>query len=111
MTFSSLLRRLAAFGKFQPSESTRQTCHSTGPADGTSTSSRADLSEGFRESIRQVIQHAYIGGISVNGDYYRYNAQLVAAAASLGLLTTETHLEGFTRIYRPTHAGMGWVQC
>jgi hypothetical protein len=46
----------------------------------------------------------------VNGDYYRYNAQVVAAAASLGLLTTETSLEGFTRTFRPTQAGMAWCQ-
>lgn len=71
---------------------------------------RTDLGEDFKASITQVIQHAYIGGIAVNGDYYRYNAQVVAAAASLGLLTTETSLEGFTRTYRPTHAGLSWCQ-
>gem|GEM_PF-4672889 len=51
---------------------------------------------------------AYMGGIAVNGDYYRYNAQAVAAAASMGLLTTLTP-EGYGRVYRPTQEGVAWV--
>lgn len=69
----------------------------------------ADLPEGLQGFIRAALVEAYVRGIFVNGDYYRAHAQVVAAAASLGLLTTETP-EGFTRTYRPTQAGMAWCQ-
>lgn len=61
------------------------------------------------DALDRVIVEAYINGIYVNSDYYRAHAQEVAAAASLGFLTTETP-EGFGRVYRPTASGMVWVQ-
>lgn len=63
----------------------------------------------LQEKLDRVILEAYTYGIAINGDSYRYNAHAVSAAASMGLLTTQTH-EGFTRHYRPTLAGMAWVQ-
>lgn len=63
----------------------------------------------LREHIDRVILESYTYGIAINGDFYRYNAHAVSAAASLGLLTTETH-EGFTRHFRPTYEGMAWIQ-
>lgn len=59
--------------------------------------------------VRKIIASAYVNGIAVNGDLYRYNAQVVAAATSMGLLTTETP-EGYARTYRPTEAGLAWLR-
>lgn len=63
----------------------------------------------FAEQLDHVVAEAYICGISVNGDFYRANAAAVAAAASMGFLTTRT-VDGYGRVYRPTLAGMAWVQ-
>lgn len=53
-----------------------------------------------------MLVEAYMNGIAVNGDFYRYNAQVVAAAASMGLLTTETREGSFGRQYRVTGRGL-----
>lgn len=68
------------------------------------------IDQELSEQFDTVIVQAYMNGISVNGDYYRYNAQVVAAAVSSGLLTTQTTYGNFSRTYRPTHQGLLWVQ-
>lgn len=53
---------------------------------------------------------AYMDGIAVQSNMARSHAGLVAAAASMGLLTTETHEGSFGRTWRPTQDGYLWVQ-
>ena len=68
------------------------------------------VDEELAAELDRVITEAYVYGIAVNGDYYRYNAQQVAAAVSLGYLTTQQESGVFGRTYRPTYSGMFWVQ-
>jgi hypothetical protein len=57
----------------------------------------------------EVVIKAYMDGISIQSDWFRYNAQLVAAAASMGFISTKTTNGFFGRTWRPTHAGMRWL--
>jgi hypothetical protein len=61
-------------------------------------------------ALDSVINRAYMDGIAVNGDWARYNAQALAAAASRGLITTLTGEGHYGRIWRPTYGGIVWVQ-
>lgn len=55
-----------------------------------------------------VLHLAYEDGLKLQSNTARQYAQTIAAAASLGLLTTYT-VEGFGRTWRPTHKGMEWA--
>lgn len=52
-----------------------------------------------------MLSKAYVGGLSVQSDWARTNAQAVAMTASLGLLTTFTG-DDFGRTWRPTPEGL-----
>lgn len=61
------------------------------------------------EQLGSVINKAYMDGIAINGDFARYNAQVIAAAASRGLITSCTPEGLYGRIWRPTQSGMLWA--
>ena len=78
----------------------------------TETQPQDGIDEALARELDRVITEAYLYGIAVNGDYYRYHAQEVGAALSLGYLTTR-NCDGtgaFGRVYRPTYSGILWVQ-
>jgi hypothetical protein len=60
-------------------------------------------------AIEAVVHDAYEAPRSVQSDWARKNAQEVAAAASLGLITT-VHRSAFGRLWRPTAAGLVLVE-
>lgn len=51
-----------------------------------------------------------MNGLSVAANRARTEAAALAAAASLGLLTTENADGSFGRVWRPTTAGYLWVR-
>lgn len=63
----------------------------------------------LRKQLLGVLQLAYENGIAIQSDAARLNGQTVAAAASLGLITTRTH-EGFGRRWRPTAKGLAFYE-
>ena len=64
----------------------------------------------FLDAIDQIIQVSYMGGIAIQSDYARQKASAVAAAASLGLITTEESDGTYGRVWRPTHCGFLWLK-
>ena len=57
-----------------------------------------------------VVDHVYLkGGVSIQSDWSRLNALAVSAAASLGLITTESS-EGFGRVWRVTFKGIVYLE-
>lgn len=57
-----------------------------------------------------MICEAYTDGIAVQSNRARYRGQEIAAAASMGLLTTEEPDGSFGRVWRPTSAGYLWLR-
>lgn len=55
-----------------------------------------------------VVSNAWHRGVAIQSDWARVNGAAVAAAASLGYITTETP-EGFGRVWRPTAIGLNFV--
>lgn len=53
---------------------------------------------------------AYMDGIAVQSNLARSKAAELAAAASMGLLTTEGADGSFGRVWRPSGAGYLWVK-
>jgi hypothetical protein len=53
---------------------------------------------------------AYLNGITVQSNLARYKGQQIAAAASMGLLTTEEPDGSFGRTWRPSAAGYLWLK-
>jgi hypothetical protein len=52
-----------------------------------------------------VIERAWLNGISVQSNFFRDNAQLVAQCASMQYITTET-VDGYSKYWRPTPSGV-----
>jgi hypothetical protein len=76
-----------------------------GPTTSAATGPR--LTEELRESILDVLDRVRYGTLTIQSDWARSNGTAVAAAASLGLISTETP-EGFGRIWRLTAAGFAF---
>jgi hypothetical protein len=54
-----------------------------------------------------VVLHAYeMGGFTTRSDYARANMEGVAAAACMGLLTTELPRGGYGSVWRPSARGV-----
>lgn len=55
----------------------------------------------------ELLEHTYLsGGFTTRSDMARLNAELVAEAATKGLLTTETPRDGFLSVWRLTAEGL-----
>ena len=61
------------------------------------------------DQINRVIQAAYMDGIYLQSNFARTNAHVVACAASMGLITTQTSLGQYSNRWRPTHEGYLWL--
>jgi hypothetical protein len=59
--------------------------------------------------LRGVLEEAYRGCFTVKSDFARSNAELVACAASLALITTQTSPVSFGRDWRVTAKGLRWL--
>jgi hypothetical protein len=68
------------------------------------------IDQELQYELDALITLAYMDGIAVQSNVARSNAANVAAAASLGLLTTEDPMGNFTRTWRPTMDGLLWVR-
>lgn len=68
------------------------------------------MDEDLAALIDTTVNMAYMDGITVQSDYARRNAAVMAAAASMGLLTTEGFDGSFGRVWRPTYDGYLWVK-
>lgn len=61
------------------------------------------------DGLCEVILEAHIRGFTVASDFARKHADYVAMAASMGLISTRVHLNVFSREWRPTVAGLRWL--
>lgn len=61
------------------------------------------------DDLQAVVTRVYVKGLAIQSDFARRNSAVLAAAASLGLITTvaEGH---FTHRWRPTVKGLRFVQ-
>lgn len=67
------------------------------------------LTDDLKDALDEVITEAFSRGISVQSDFARGNAAYVAAAASLGLITSRSGSE-FGRVWRVTVKGLEYLQ-
>ena len=58
-------------------------------------------------NLLYVLKTVYLrGGISLQSNFARENAKVVAALASLGYLSTKEEADTFSNTWRPTFAGL-----
>lgn len=62
------------------------------------------------KQLFEVVLEAYKRSFSVQSDYARSYASLVAMAASLRLITTKVHNDIFSSQWRPTIKGLEWLE-
>lgn len=62
-------------------------------------------SDGRGLTLTDVLEQAWMWGFDVQSNFFRTNAQLVAMAATLGLITTMTP-KGFGKTWRITLKGL-----
>jgi hypothetical protein len=63
-----------------------------------------------KDVLTEVIQRAQSGGFSLQNDYARTNAQVVAMAASCGYITTEQKRGAFGRKWLATRKGKAYLE-
>lgn len=69
----------------------------------------AILKLAFSHNMYEVVYQSWAGGITVSSDLARREAGWVAAAASLGLITTRESDGSFGRTWYVTQAGIGYL--
>lgn len=76
-----------------------------------SSTSRVD-SEGITKRLTAVVQQAYTKPFSLQSDFARSNSFFVAAAASLGYITTRTGPRSslYGHLWRTTRAGLQFLE-
>jgi hypothetical protein len=62
-----------------------------------------------RHRLKPVLDTVYRASFRVQSEYARSNAELVACAASLGLITTQLESDVFGRDWRITAKGLRWL--
>jgi hypothetical protein len=62
------------------------------------------------QGLCDVILEAHRKGFTVQSDYARMNADYLAMAASMGLVSTRVYGNVFSREWRPTVTGLGFLQ-
>lgn len=60
--------------------------------------------------LAEVILEAYRRGFTVASDYARTNADHVAMASSIGLISTRLYGNVYSREWRPTVKGLEWLE-
>lgn len=67
--------------------------------------------EGYLDNgLIAVTLEAYQNAFSVQSDFARREAEFVAMAASLGLISTRVHRDVFSRHWRPTVKGLMFLE-
>lgn len=61
-------------------------------------------------SLCDVILEAHRKGFTVQSDYARTHADYLAMAASMGLVSTRVYGNVFSREWRPTMKGLGFLE-
>ena len=76
-----------------------------------SPTSRVDA-EGITKRLTEVVQQAYTRPFSLQSDFARSNSFFVAAAASLGYITTRTGPRSslYGHLWRTTRAGLQYLE-
>jgi hypothetical protein len=67
------------------------------------------LPEANKRTLKPVLSEAYRVGFTVQSGFARTHAELVACAASLGLITTQNDDGVFGRDWRITMKGLRWL--
>src|SRR5688572_27924725 len=88
-----------------------RTSSSAVPSTGTSTSEPTGprLTERLECDVADVVSFAHYNRLAIQSDWARVRATAVSAAASLGLITTESP-EGFGRVWHATALGLYWLE-
>jgi hypothetical protein len=60
--------------------------------------------------LSDVILEAYRRRFTVQSDYSRANAEYIAMAASIGLISTRLYGNVYSREWRPTVKGLLWLE-
>jgi len=60
--------------------------------------------------LSDVILEAYRRRFTVQSDYSRSNAEYIAMAASIGLISTRLYGNVYSREWRPTVKGLLWLE-
>ncbi len=68
------------------------------------------MKELIENSLVKVVLEAYTQSFKVQSDFARTEAEYVAMAASLGLITTRVHRDVFSRHWRPTVKGLMFLE-
>lgn len=59
--------------------------------------------------LAELLDRVWRGKVSVKSDYARKNAEIVAMAASLQMLTTKTGVSTFASEWQITNTGLAWL--
>jgi len=59
--------------------------------------------------LRPVLNEAWRGGFSLQGDFFRRHAEWIGMAASLNLITTRENANLYGRRWRITSKGLRWL--
>jgi hypothetical protein len=70
---------------------------------------KLDGSPGANEQLLQLLDMAWQDGFSIQSNFARNNAELVAMAASLQLITTRVNRDVFSREWQITVKGHKWL--
>lgn len=62
------------------------------------------------QRLIEILQEVYVSPRTVQCDFIRINAAYVAAAASIGFITTKTPDGEFSRKWRITEAGLRYLR-
>lgn len=62
------------------------------------------------QKLYDVILEAYRRSFAVQSDFARAQASYVAAAASMGLISTKVHQNIYSGEWRPTVKGLTWLE-
>jgi hypothetical protein len=59
--------------------------------------------------LAELLDRVWRGAVSVKSNYARDNAEVVAMAASLHMLTTKTGVSTFASAWQITNTGLTWL--
>jgi len=68
------------------------------------------MTSSIDSNLARIVIEAHRHGFSVQSDFARRNADYVAMAASMGLVSTRIVGNAFGRMWRPTVEGMTFLQ-
>jgi hypothetical protein len=63
----------------------------------------------LEQRLAELLDRVWREKVSVKSDYARANAEIVAMAASLHMLTTKTGVSTFANAWQITNTGLSWL--